>query len=257
MAMAEDFKVKGLTGEKRIHQENNIKLERSKEYSVDEISSPQYVSSLSETSTNKDFNECGIVKVETSIELDVSDHQFKCDTCGKFSKTHGGLEKHILRADAGQYKCDTYGKQRRTQSGLYKHILRAHGGKVKRSSPTNTWAFSIENGDTDLNCTYNKPPKQHERSRLSFSAINNSGFKDKAKLLTIEPSEPPKAKLSKESSKLDTTITKSNPYDQTPKHVCLRCGKDSKTLSGLIKHSQRYHNTRKVTLKPCETYKFT
>ena len=67
MAMAEDFKVKGLTGEKRIHEENNIKQERSKEYSVDEISSPQCVSSLSETSTNKDFNECGIVKVETSI----------------------------------------------------------------------------------------------------------------------------------------------------------------------------------------------
>ena len=40
---------------------------------------------------------------------------------------------------------------------------------------------------------------------------------------------------------------KSNPYHQTPKYVCLRCGK---TLAGMIKHSQRYHYTEKVTLEP-------
>ena len=171
MAIAEDFKVKGLTGGKSIHEDNNIKLERSKEYSVNEIISPEYVSSLSETTSNNDFNDSSIVKLETSIELDAFAHQYKCDTCGKLSKTRGGLDKHILRAHAGQYKCDTCGKQRRTQSGLYKHILRAHGGKVKRNSPTNKSAFSLENGETEQNCTYNKPPKQHERSRLSFSAI--------------------------------------------------------------------------------------
>ena len=259
MAMAEDFKVNGLTGQKGTHEENNIKLERSQEYSVSEIASPEYVCPISETTSNsKAFDDSGVGKLKTSVGLDIYADQIKCDACGKLSKTRGGLDKHILRAHAGgQYKCDTCGKQRRTQSGLYKHILITHGDKAKRSSPINTSTLSFKTEETELNSTYKKPPKQHERSRLSFSAINTFVLKDKPKVLTIEPSEPPKANLSQVASKLNTTITQSNSYHQTPKHGCLRCGKDSKTLSGLIKHSQRYHNTRKVTLQPGETSKFT
>ena len=256
MAMAEDFKIKGLTGPKGTQEDDNIKLERSQEYSASEIASPEYVSPIREPApNNKGLNDWGVDKLKTSIELDVSARKIKCDTCGKLSKTRGGLDKHILRAHAGgQYKCDTCGIQRKTQSGLYKHILRAHEEKVKIRYPIKTSPFSLKNEESEEKGTYNKPPKQHERSRLSFSAVNYSVFKDKTKALTIEPN----ANHSQEASKLNTTITKPNIKSrQTPKHGCLRCGKDSKTLSGLIKHSQRYHNTRKVTLKPSETSQFT
>ena len=229
MAIAEDFKIKGLTGQKGINEEASVKFENNQEYSVDEKSSQGNVSALSEITSNEDFNDYDIVKLETSIEQqDTSVHQYNCETCGKFSKTNGGLDKHILRA---------------------------HGGKLKKRTTMNTPAFSLKDGETKLNRTYNKPPQQYERSRLSFSSINNSGFKARGSVLRIKE-RPPKAKNSEEASTLNTTITKSKPDHQTPKRVCLRCGKDSKTLSGLIKHSQRYHNTSTVTLQPGQTSEF-
>ena len=68
MAMAEDFKVKGLTGPKGIHEENNIKLERSQDYSVIEIANPEYVSPIIETTSNNiDINDCGEDKLKKPL----------------------------------------------------------------------------------------------------------------------------------------------------------------------------------------------